>query len=231
MMRHMKRLARGPVQCAILWGVSWAISAQAAHAQYAYVPAPDYYRNNTLEGTVAGGAVGAITGALLGGRHDRGAGALIGAGVGALTGNVLGRSKDAADERHAAAGVAAVAYANQQAAAQAVTNYDLVRMTQAGMGDDLIVSTMRARGARLDLSPEGLIALKQSGVKDRVLLAAQELRGGVMPPPMPLTSIVAEPVPAAVLVTPAPCWRPIYGPCYYPGHCYGGHVQYQFRFY
>lgn len=231
MMRRMKTSARRPWQCVVLFGVSWVIYAQAAHAQYAYVPPPDYYRNNTLEGTVAGGAVGAITGALLGGKHDRGAGALIGAGVGALTGNVLGRSKDAADQRHAAAGVAAVAYANQQVAAQAVTNYDLVRMTQAGMSEDLIVSTMRARGARLDLSPEGLIALKQSGVKDRVLLAAQELRGGALPPPTPLTSVVAEPYPAAVLVAPAPYSAPVYAPCYYPAPCYGGRFYYHYRLY
>lgn len=230
MMRCMTRLPRRELRSAVLCGVCWAICAQGAEAQYAYVPPPDYYRNNTLDGTVAGGAFGAITGALLGGKHDRGEGALIGAGVGALTGNLLGRSKDAADQRHAAASASAVAYANQQAAAQAVTNYDLVRMSQAGMGDDLIVSTMRARGARLDLSPEGLIALKQSGVSDRVLMSAQDMRGGAAPPPAPLTTIVAEPAPAAVLVAPAPYWGPAYGPYYCPPPRYGTRVHYHFRF-
>ena len=53
-----------------------------------------------------GGAFGAVTGAIVGGRKDRGEGALIGAGVGALTGNLLGRAKDRADEQRAAAGAA-----------------------------------------------------------------------------------------------------------------------------
>ena len=65
-------------------------AAGSAQAQYQYLPAPDYYRNDTAEGTIGGGAFGAITGAILGGKKNRGEGALIGAGVGALTGNLLG---------------------------------------------------------------------------------------------------------------------------------------------
>ena len=84
--------------------------------------------------------------------------ALIGAGVGAVTGNLLGRSKDAQDERRAANGAAAVSQMNQQAAAMAVTNYDLLQMTRAGISEDVIISTMRSRGARIDLSPQALIA-------------------------------------------------------------------------
>ena len=110
-------------------------------------------------------------------RH-RGEGALIGAGVGAITGNVLGRAQDQADERRAANGAAVAANMNQQAAAPAVTNYDLVGMARAGVSDDLIISTIQSRGARLDLSPQGLIALKQSGVSDRVVLAAQNMGAG-----------------------------------------------------
>ncbi len=73
--------------------------------------------------------------------------ALIGAGVGALTGNVLGRAQDQADERRAATGAAVVAGMNQQAAAAAVTNLDLINMARAGVGDDLIISTIQSRGA------------------------------------------------------------------------------------
>ena len=75
-------------------------SAQPAAAQpYYYQPAPDYYHNDTASGTFLGGAMGAITGAIIGGKHHAGQDALIGAGVGAVTGNLLGRSKDANDER------------------------------------------------------------------------------------------------------------------------------------
>ncbi len=177
---------------------------------YYYQPSPDYYHNDTASGTVLGGAFGAVTGAIVGGRKDRGEGALIGAGVGAITGNLLGRSKDRTDEHRAAAGAAAVGQLNQQATATAVTNYDLLEMTRAGVSEDVIISTMRARGVRLDLSPNALISLKQSGVSDRVVLAAQNINaspaayiGG--PPPV----VVTEAVPTRVIVRPA--WRPYYG--------------------
>jgi hypothetical protein len=181
---------------------------QSASAQpYYYEPAPDYYHNDTASGTFVGGALGAVTGAIVGGKKDRGEGALIGAGVGALTGNLLGRSKDRADKQRAAVGAAVTAHANQQAAAMAITNYDLVSMTRAGVSDDVIISTMRSRGARLDLSPNALISLKQSGVNDRVLLAAQEMNNGpavVYGAPRP--AVVVHEVPRTVIVRPSP-WR------------------------
>jgi hypothetical protein len=181
-----------------------------AEAQYVYQPAPDYYHNDTASGTFLGGAMGAITGAAVSGRKDRGAGALIGAGVGAITGNLLGRSKDAADNRRAAYGAAAVGQLNQQAAAQAVTNYDLAQMTQAGINEDVIISTMRSRGARIDLSPQAVIALKQQGVSDRVVVAAQQMGAAPGYIPAARTAVIAEvpPPPTTVIVEPA-C-RPYY---------------------
>lgn len=185
-----------------------------AAAQYYYQSAPDYYRNDTAGGTVVGGALGAVTGAIVGGKGDRGEGALIGAGVGAITGNLLGRAKDRADQHHAAAGAAVVAQANQQAAALAVTNYDLVGMTRAGVSEDLIISTLRSRGSRLDLSPQGLIALKEAGVSDRVMLAAQDMRSGGAYIAGPAVPVVREVVPTTVIVGPGP-WRPYHHRHYY----------------
>ena len=160
-----------------------------------------------------------MTGAIVGGRKNRGEGALIGAGVGAITGNLLGQSQDRADERRAATGAAVVARANQQAAAMAVTNYDLVGMTRAGVSDDLIISTIRSRGARLDLSPQALIARKQSGVSDRVVLAAQQMGGGSSYASASPTILTEVPPPPTVIVAPAP-WRPYY---YHHPHCYHPH--------
>jgi outer membrane lipoprotein SlyB len=198
---------------------------RAAAQPYYYQPSRDYYHNDTASGTFMGGALGAVTGAIIGGKKDRGEGALIGAGVGALTGNLLGRSKDRADERQAAFGAGVAAHANQQAAAMAVSNYDLVTMTRAGVSEDVIISTMRSRGAHLDLSPNALISLKQSGVSDRVLLAAQDMNRGPVavygPVPPPVTRVV----PSTVIVTPAPRYhwhghhyhyhRPRHGRIYY----------------
>jgi hypothetical protein len=147
---------------------------------------------------------------------------LIGAGVGAITGNLMGRSKDAADNRRAAYGAATVGQLNQQAAAMAVTNYDLLQMTQAGLSEDVIISTMRSRGARIDLSPQALIALKQQGVSDRVVVAAQQMSAapGYIPPAAAGPTVISEvPPPPAVIV--APAYRPYYyHPPYYHHHHY-----------
>ena len=183
----------------------------------------DYYHNDTASDTVIGGLLGAATGAIAGGHKHAGAGALIGAGVGAVTGNFVGQSKDRPDERKAAAGAATAANLNQQAAAMAVTNADLVGMTRAGVSDDLIVSTMRSRGTQLDLSPPSLIALKQNGVSDRVVLAAQDMnRGSYYAPPGGVA--VVPPPPTTVIVAP----RPYYG-YYHPYPYYHGGIYYRVR--
>jgi len=200
-------------------------SAQPAAAQpYYYQPAPDYYHNDTASGTFLGGAMGAITGAIIGGKHHAGQDALIGAGVGAVTGNLLGRSKDANDDRRAAQGAAAVGQMNAQAAAMAVTDADLVQMTRAGISEDVIISTMRSRGARVDLSPQSLISLRQQGVTDRVVMAAQQMSAGSgyvagAPPYGP--TVVSEILPPPTVIV-EPAYRPYYYG-YYPRPYYYGH--------
>lgn len=214
----------------------------SAEAQYYYQPPPSYYHNDTAEGAVVGGGVGAITGALVAGRKKSGAGALIGAGVGAVTGGLIGKANDKADERQVAAGAAVVSQANAQAAAQAVTNFDLVEMTRAGVGEDLIISSIRSRGCRMDLSPAGLIALKQSGVSDRVVLAAQSMAPGGYATPAPAVAApyssgptVVYDAPIAVVapppvyyVRPRPAVEFYFGPTwggggYYHHHSHHGH--------
>jgi hypothetical protein len=195
--------------------------ADRAAAQYTYQPGPDYYHNDTASDTIVGGALGAVTGAIVGGKH-KGVDALIGGGIGAVTGNLIGQSKDRADERNAAAGAAAAANMNAQAAAQAVTNYDLVAMTKSGVSDDLIISSIQSRGGRLDLSPQALIALKQQGVSDRVVLAAQNMGHGspYIPAAVP---IVAGGPPPAVIIAPRPYYY------YEPGPYYHAHAYYRFH--
>ncbi|MAT68957.1 MAG: hypothetical protein CMJ58_05480 [Planctomycetaceae bacterium] len=182
-----------------------------ADAQYYYQAPRSAYQNDTVGGAVVGGGLGAVTGAIFGGRKRGGENALIGAGVGALAGGLLGKAQDNADARAVAAGNAAAAHANAQLAAQAVTSYDLVQMTQAGVSEDLIISTMQSRGVRLDLSPGGLISLKQSGVSDRVVLSAQRMAGYGPPVKQPInpSPVVVAPAPA-VIVRPAPVIR-VYG--------------------
>lgn len=179
--------------------VSSQVSA-IAQQNYYYEAPPSYYRNDTRQGTVTGLGIGAITGALIGGKKNREGGALIGAGIGALTGHAMGSARDAQDARQVAVGSSIAAQANAQAAARAVTNLDLVQMTQAGISDELIISTINTRGGRFDFSPQSLIGLKQSGVSDRVVIAAQQAAG--LNVPTPINPSVS--VPAPIVVRPSP---------------------------
>lgn len=194
-----------------------ALVPAAAAQQYYYQPPPSYYHNDTREGTVTGAGLGAITGALIGGKKNWEGGALIGAGVGALTGRAIGNARDNADAQQVAVGSSVAAQANAQVAANSVTNYDLVQMTQAGLSDELIISTIRNRGGRFDLSPNGLIGLKQSGVSDRVVLSAQQFGGtNIATPinPAPVVRVESRPV----VVRPAPVIHYYHGPRYHGPH-------------
>ena len=55
---------------------------------------PDGTQNNTGSGALIGGAMGAITGAAIGGPRHGGEGALIGAAAGVIAGGLVGNSMD-----------------------------------------------------------------------------------------------------------------------------------------
>ena len=146
-------------------------------------------------GAIVGSGLGAMTGAIIGSNSGHaGKGALIGAAAGALGGGLIGNAEDARAERDAA--IAQAAYAQQTQ--QAVTNVDVIHLTQSGISEDVIISAMRSQGGRFDLSPQGIINLKNSGVSDRVILAMQNFDHLT---PTPVTTIVHEP-PAHVIVVP-----------------------------
>lgn len=214
-----------------------ATSLSTANAQYYYQPSPSYYRNDTLTGGLIGAGGGALVGSAFGGKSggNRGENALIGAGVGLLGGALIGNAVDRADQRQVAAGNAVAFQANQQVAtqnaqlaAQAVTNQDLVEMTRAGLSEEVIINTIRSRGSRIDTSPTSLVFMKQSGVSDRVVMAAQSAS-----PPAPVMTSAAYPGPIAinapppVIVAPAPVYYApppvirVYGG--YPGHYHHHH--------
>jgi len=104
-------------------------------------------------------------------------------------------------------------------------NADLVLLMQNGVSNDVIISSVNHRGGLFDLSPAGIIQLKNSGISDRVILAIQSSAnhpppGGLMArgpyPLVPMTEVVVVPRPVAsfgVMVGPR---RPPHGP--HPGH-------------
>src|SRR6476646_7553564 len=56
-----------------------------------------------------------------------------------------------------------------------LTNDDIIKMTKAGLDEDVIVGTMQSNANAFDLSPDGLISLKKGGVSSKVLHTMQSL--------------------------------------------------------
>jgi hypothetical protein len=117
--------------------------------------------SHTENGTLAGGAIGAGTGALIGhALGHTGGGALIGAGVGALSGGLIGHAADQTEKK-------AVAAAAQ--AGHPLGLVDVVQMVQSHVTDDVIINQIRATGSVFHLSAQDTIWLKQNGVSDVVV--------------------------------------------------------------
>ena len=154
--------------------------------------------NHTQSGAAVGTGLGAVTGAIVGaGSGHAEGGALIGAAAGALAGGLVGNAEDAREERDAA--IAQAAYAQQMQ--QAMSNVDVIQMSQSGISDDVIISSMNSQGGRFDLSPQGIINLKNSGVSDRVIISMQRFDHVAQPP---VTTIIREPSPRVIIAEPAP---------------------------
>lgn len=88
------------------------------------------------------------------------------------------------------------------AESQALTNYDLAKLSASGASDDVIILAIRDRGGRFDVSPDGIVQLKAIRVSDRVIAAAQQA-----PRPAPVMSAPsdayypADPMPEIALVS------------------------------
>lgn len=191
------RYPSGMFRLSVLCGLVAAVSGCAGtHA-----------RSYSTVGGLAGAASGALIGAASG---NAGEGALIGLAAGGLGGAALGASEDRRDERFAIqqASYEQAAYAH---AAGAVTTTDLITMSQSGVGDAVIRSMLLQRGSRVDLSPGGVVFLKQNGVSDAVILAAQQAAGLPEPPGPPVGHYGPPPVvihEAPVFVRPVVPVRP-----------------------
>lgn len=178
--------------------------------------------NHTEAGALAGTALGAVGGAVVGdlaaGRP--GVGALIGAATGAVAGSALGSAEDAREERDAAIAHAQYMEARTNAVTRAVTEFDVVNMARSGVGDGVIINAIRTRGCIWDATPEAIIRLKQEGVSEAVISSMQS--HGVKPrvlveataPPSRYYYYAPPPPSAVVFVEPGYYgprpWRPRY---------------------
>ncbi len=53
--------------------------------------------------------------------------------------------------------------------AKPLENQDVIRLTRAGLSEDLIIAKIKSSPTNFDTSTDGIMQLKQAGVKDRVL--------------------------------------------------------------
>jgi hypothetical protein len=87
-------------------------------------------------------------------------------------------------------------------AQQGLNNDSIIRMVSAQLSDDVIVTTINASPGAYDTSPEGLIALRQAGVSDKVIAAIAAKGTGAAPDPAapstPDASAPAAPLPPGV---------------------------------
>lgn len=145
----------------------------------------------TGTGAIAGGLLGAGTGAVIGSATgNAGAGALIGSGLGAAAGGLVGAGLDQNDQRQQARWAAATA---PVAVARVVSIPEVVSMTQQGISEDVVISTVRSSPAPYQLSANQIIDLHRQGVSDRVIQAMLDHHP---------TAVAVRP--AAVMVEPAP---------------------------
>jgi outer membrane lipoprotein SlyB len=155
-------------------------------------------QNNTGTGALIGGAMGAITGAAIGGPRNGGAGALIGAAAGMIAGGAIGNSMD--QEQQARLRAQAPQSYVRVVQGQALGIADIKAMAGAGVGDDVIISQIQGSHTVFNLSSADIIDLHNSGVSDRVVNFMISTRDSAAAS-QPTTTIVEEAPPAPLTET------------------------------
>jgi outer membrane lipoprotein SlyB len=127
---------------------------------------PNGEPNNTGSGALAGGAIGAASGAIIGGRNA-GAGALIGGAIGAITGGLIGNSMDQ-EQREELREQAPQTYVRVEQG-QPLATADVKALAKAGVSDDVIISQIQNSHTVYHLSAADIIDLHNAGVSDKVV--------------------------------------------------------------
>lgn len=119
--------------------------------------------SNTGTGVIAGGVIGASAGGIAGG----GSGALIGGAAGAITGGLVGAVLDEQDrkvmERTSPRTV------DRMDRGEPLTINDVIKLSQGGVSDDMIVRYMQETGSSYRLSQAQVRRLQDAGVSQRVI--------------------------------------------------------------
>src|SRR5437870_2189242 len=163
--------------------------------------------NHTERDALAGGGLGAATGALLDRKHP-GRGAAIGGVAGTALGAAVGSYADAHEDR-----VKAVAAAEAQPVRGPLSLEEVADMARRGIGDDVIRTQVRTSGTRYSLSPSQIAWLHDNGVSDPVITEMQQTA-------YRRRAVYAEPYAPVYVVAPPPPRPHIYGPAFGVGFGY-----------
>ena len=130
-------------------------------------------------GALIGGAAGAGLGAIIGhNSHGRtGSGALIGGAAGAIGGALIGNEMDKNDRRHERyEDRRASREARYETRASAVSQEDIVRWSNRGERDDVIIDRIDRSGAVFILSSRDENELRRASVSEGVIQAMKDTR-------------------------------------------------------
>lgn len=167
---------------------------------------PDGTQNNTGSGALIGGALGAITGAAIGGRNHGGQDALIGAAAGVVAGGLVGNSMDREQDARLKAQTPP-AYISETPV-QPLSVADVKALAKAGLSDDTIITQINSSHTVYHLAASDIVDLHNAGVSDNVvnyMINTPSTAGN--PAVAPASSMVIEqapPPPPADLVLAAP---------------------------
>jgi len=186
-----------------------AVAAVAMLVTGCYTPegAPD----NTGTGALMGGAIGAISGAAIGGPRHGGEGALIGAAAGVIAGGLMGHQIDQQQQAQLRAQAPRTYVRVEQG--QPLGLADIKAMARAGVSDDVIISQIISSHTVFRLSAADIIDLHNSGVSDRLVnyMLNTPSTATAAPPPQTTTVVAQGPPPAppapppeTVVVAPGP---------------------------
>jgi uncharacterized protein YcfJ len=183
--------------------LTFAVAAVSVLVTGCYTPegTPD----NTGTGALMGGAIGAISGAAIGGPRNGGAGALIGAAAGVIAGGLIGHQMD--EEQQAQLRAQAPQTYVRVEQRQPLGIADVKAMVKAGVADDVIISQIIGSHTVFHLSAADIIDLHNSGVSDRVVNYMINTPGTVTAAPATATVVEAappQPQPETMVVAPGP---------------------------
>jgi len=192
---------------------------------------PDGSPDNTGTGALMGGAIGAITGAAIGGNRHGGSDALFGAAAGAIAGGLIGHSADQQQQaRLQAQAPQTYVRVSQQ---QPLSIADVKALAKAGIAEDVIINQLASTHSGFRLSTSDIIDLRDSGVSEKVvnymISTANDLTTVVSGAPAPVVVVNDTPPPpqeeTVPVVGPGPDYIWIHGEWVWNGRWIwvGGH--------